>query len=73
MLSASPTKPQLHFGSGWSGSSRPCSGMWTWPSSPAKPDAPLITWPFSMTPPPKPVPMIAETDARCGASGPNSW
>ena len=55
------------------GSSSPCSGMWTWPSSPAKPEAPLITWPFSMTPPPKPVPMIAETEARCGASGPNSW
>ena len=72
-LSASPSKPQLQCGRGWPGSRRPCIGMWTWPSSPAMPAAPLTTWPFSMTPPPKPVPMIAEIEPRCGARGPKSW
>ena len=72
-LSASPSKPQLQCGRGCPGSRRPCIGMCTWPSSPAKPAAPLMTCPFSMTPPPRPVPMIAEIDARCGASGPKSW
>ena len=36
-LSASPSKPQLHCGIGWPSASRPCMGMWTWPSSPANP------------------------------------
>ena len=72
-LSASPEKPQLHFGSGWPWPSRPSIGTWTWPSSPAKPAAPLTTWPFSTTPPPRPVPTIAEIDDRCGAVAPKSW
>ena len=42
-LSASPPKPQLHIGIGWPSSSRPCIGMWTWPSSPAIPAAPRTT------------------------------
>lgn len=50
-LSASPRKPQLHRGIGWSSASSPDMGMCTWPSSPAIPDAPLTTCPASMTPP----------------------
>ncbi len=72
-LSASPSNPQLQCGRGCPGSRRPCIGMCTWPSSPAKPAAPLTTCPFSMTPPPSPVPMIAEIDPRCDARGPKSW
>jgi hypothetical protein len=61
-LSASPTNPQLQTGTGWPSASRPCMGIWTWPSSPAMPAAPLITRPLSTTPPPRPVPTIAEME-----------
>ena len=67
MLSASPTKPQLHRGTGWPGASRPSIGMCTWPSSPACPAAPLMTRPESITPPPRPVPTIADTDEYAAA------
>src|SRR5215203_540961 len=36
-LSASPRKPQLHRGIGWSSASSPDMGMCTWPSSPGHP------------------------------------
>ena len=67
MLSTSPSKPQLHCGTGWPSSSTPCSGICTWPSSPAMPAAPLTTLPLSTTPPPRPVPTIAATDERWSA------
>ena len=44
--------------------------IWTWPSSPAWPDAPRMTEPASITPPPSPVPTMADTLDRIGASAP---
>ena len=69
-LSTSPSKPQLHTGTGWPSSSTPCSGICTWPSSPAMPAAPRTTRPLSTTPPPSPVPTIADTDDFAAASVP---
>jgi hypothetical protein len=73
MLSTSPSKPQLHTGTGWSSSSTPCNGICTWPSSPAIPAAPLTTRPASTTPPPSPVPTIAATEERSAAAAPKCW
>ena len=70
MLSASPTKPQLHTGSGWPSASRPCMGIWTWPNSPAIPAAPRTIRPLSTTPPPSPVPTMAETEEWPAALAP---
>ena len=70
-LSRSPNAPQLQRGRGWPATSRPSIGMWTWPSSPAMPEAPRTIAPFSITPPPSPVPTIAEIEERSVASSPN--
>ena len=68
--SASDTNPHAHTGTGWSASTIPAAGMWTWPSSPPIPDAPVMIRPSWMTPPPRPVPTIADTDDRSIAMAP---
>ncbi len=75
MLSASPGRPQLQVGIGWSGASSPSIGSQICPSSPAIPAAPRMTCPDSITPPPSPVPTMTDTDDRWYAvSGPKcAW
>ena len=69
MLSASPAKPQLHCGSGWPRLEQAVHRDVHVAELAGEAGGALDHLPFSITPPPRPVPMIAEIEARCGASG----